>query len=490
MSGAADDVDDTTHIVEPWSYRNTLLLAPMVRINTLPFRLLAREFGAGIVYSEELVDRSVQQCRRSENAALGTVEFRHHDSGKLIFSTIPHERVAFQLGTASAVEALKAAEVVVKDVRAIDVNMGCPIKFSTMGGMGAALLSRPEVVKDILTTLVRNLGHEVPITCKIRLLDTPQETLQLARIIQDTGVSALAVHARRRADRPRWWAQWDQVALLRQQLGTTTLPLIPNGDVFLPEHVPLAREATGCDSLMIARGAMWNASIFDQSSTKLRAQRDVFARYVELCAQYDNPFGNSKHVAMEMLAGHGKTEAYKRVQRATDYAGMRVAVDAMVGDAAFDADAARVPMALEPAPDLGRDAVANPVNAWRTLPPHCRGLLEPAAAADAAAAAPADGDGPKGGGALPPDTFTGVALGARGAKRPKGGAKLVRSAEEIEALRAERAAKKAAAAAAAAAAAESGVTAAPTLAAAAAGENGKQQGKRSIDEVAAGAEGE
>ena len=485
---SADSSDDP--IVEPWSYRNTLVLAPMVRINTLPFRLLAREFGAGIVYSEELVDRSVQQCRRSENAALGTVEFRHHDSGKLIFSTVPHERVAFQLGTASAVEALKAAEVVVKDVRAIDVNMGCPIKFSTMGGMGAALLSRPEVIKDILTTLVRNLGHAVPITCKIRLLDTPQETLQLARIIQDTGVSALAVHARRRADRPRWWAQWDQVALLRQQLGTTTLPLIPNGDVFLPEHVPLAREATGCDSLMIARGAMWNASIFDQSSPRLRAQRDVFARYVELCAQYDNPFGNSKHVAMEMLAGHGKTEAYKLLQRATDYAGLRTAVDAMAGDAAFDGGAARVPMALEPAPDLGRDAVANPVNAWRTLPPHCRGLLAPEAATpaaaadddDAAAAAPADGSGPKRSGAPQPDTFTGVALGRSGAKRPKGGAKLVRSAEDIEALRAERAAKKVAAAAAAAA----GSDAAPTPAATAQ-DDGKQQGKRSIDEMGASA---
>ena len=190
---------------EPWSYRNILALAPMVRVNTLPFRLLAREYGADIVYSEELVDRSVMACRRSENAALGTVEFKH-DSGKLIFSTVPHERVAFQLGTASAGDALRAAQVVVNDVRAIDINMGCPIKFSVQGGMGAALLSKPEVVRDILITLVRNLPG-VPVTCKIRLLDSPHETLQLARIIQDTGVAALAVHGRRRSDRPRWWAQ-------------------------------------------------------------------------------------------------------------------------------------------------------------------------------------------------------------------------------------------------------------------------------------------
>ena len=104
MAAAAEVVDAAANQADgpeaPWSYRNILALAPMVRVNTLPFRLLAREYGANIVYSEELVDRSVVQCRRSENAALGTIDFRH-ESGKLIFSTVPHERVAFQLGTAS-----------------------------------------------------------------------------------------------------------------------------------------------------------------------------------------------------------------------------------------------------------------------------------------------------------------------------------------------------------------------------------------------------
>ena len=74
----------------------------------------------------------------------------------------------------------------------IDINMGCPVKFSVQGGMGAALLSKPERVKDILGTLVRNLPG-VPVTCKIRLLDSAHDTLQLARAIQETGVAALAV---------------------------------------------------------------------------------------------------------------------------------------------------------------------------------------------------------------------------------------------------------------------------------------------------------
>lgn len=81
-----------------------------------------------------------------------------------------------------------------KDVTAVDVNMGCPKSFSISGGMGAALLSKPETIHDILTTLKRNL--DIPVTCKIRLLKTCPDTVELARRIEKTGVSALAVHGR------------------------------------------------------------------------------------------------------------------------------------------------------------------------------------------------------------------------------------------------------------------------------------------------------
>ena len=232
----ADDSED-----REWSYRGGLFLAPMVRINHLPFRMLASEYGADMVYSEELVDRSILACRRTENERLGTFDYCHGD-GKLIFRVKPRERVVLQLGTASAGDALRAAQVVGSDVRAIDVNMGCPVKFSTQGGMGSALLSQPEKVRDILRTLVSNLAP-MPVTCKIRLLDSTPETLQLARVIADTGVSALAVHTRRRHDRPRHWAQWDQFPLIRQAVGA--LPLVLNGDVFVPEDIPRAVAPSG-----------------------------------------------------------------------------------------------------------------------------------------------------------------------------------------------------------------------------------------------------
>lgn len=253
----------------PWEYGGAWVLAPMVRVNTLPFRLLCAEYGADMLYSEELVDKSVSACRRSVSAR-GEAEYRHAD-GKLIFSTVPHERLAFQLGTASGPDALAAANVVADDVRAIDVNMGCPVKFSTQGGMGSALLQDPERVRDILTTLVRNFGGRRPVTCKIRILDSPADTLQLARVIESCGVDALAVHCRRVPDRPRHWAQWDAMTELRAAL-PSSLPLLLNGDIFSLEDAKRVVDQTGADGLMLARGALWNPALFARDEAKQVSQ--------------------------------------------------------------------------------------------------------------------------------------------------------------------------------------------------------------------------
>ena len=196
---------------DDWAYGGgRLLLAPMVRVNSLAFRTLCAEHGAAMLYSEEIVDKSLAECRRTENSALGTVDFESpgdRGGGRVVFRTYPGERVALQLGTACATQALLAAQKAATDVRAVDINMGCPVKFSVQGGMGSALLTQPEKVRDILTTLRRNLPSSLAVTCKIRLLEEPHDTLQLARIIESCGVAAMAVHARRRQDRPRHWAQ-------------------------------------------------------------------------------------------------------------------------------------------------------------------------------------------------------------------------------------------------------------------------------------------
>ncbi|XP_068645167.1 uncharacterized protein [Aristolochia californica] len=180
-------------------YENKHVLAPMVLVGTLPFRLLAAEYGADITYGEEIIDLKMLKCEWKINGtdsgftqilvhsvvkSLKTILFSSRVSCYYRFCVERNGSFSFQdlhqggrLGTSDSVRALAAAQMMFKDVAAIDINMGCPKSFSISGGMGVALLSKPELIDDILTTLRRNL--DTPVTCKIRLLRPPQDTIEL-----------------------------------------------------------------------------------------------------------------------------------------------------------------------------------------------------------------------------------------------------------------------------------------------------------------------
>lgn len=284
-------------------YRGKHILAPMVRVGGLPFRMLAAEYGADITYGEEIVDHKLLRCVRVVNKALGTVDFVEKGSKEVVFRTCDAEkhRVVFQVGTSDAVRCLKVASMVAGDIAAFDVNMGCPMSFSTSGGMGAALLAKPELIHDILTTLKRNLN--IPVTCKIRLLETYGETVELARGIEQTGVAALAVHGRRVADRPRDPAQWDGI---EEVVSALSIPVIANGDVTEYSDFQRIKDATGASSVMVARGAVWNASVF-RPEGKLFWE-DVKKNYVKKCVEWDNDVHWTKHTLKEMIMHHSCLE--------------------------------------------------------------------------------------------------------------------------------------------------------------------------------------
>ncbi|ESQ45575.1 hypothetical protein EUTSA_v10010537mg [Eutrema salsugineum] len=284
-------------------YQNKLVLAPMVRVGTLSFRMLAAEYGADITYGEEIIDHKLVKCERRSNVAAGTTEFVEKGTDNVVFSTCDEERnrVVFQMGTSNAVRALKAAEIVCNDVAAVDINMGCPKAFSIQGGMGAALLSKPELIHDILATLKRNL--DVPVTCKIRLLNSPADTVELARRIEKLGVPALAVHGRKIADRPRDPAKWDEIA---DVVAALSIPVIANGDVLEYDDFSRIKTATGAASVMVARGAMWNASIF---SPKGKSHwEDVKKAYLRKSILWNNDVKSTKYTIKEMIAHHSCLE--------------------------------------------------------------------------------------------------------------------------------------------------------------------------------------
>ncbi|KEP63344.1 UNVERIFIED_CONTAM: dihydrouridine synthase (dus) protein [Hammondia hammondi] len=254
-------------------YCGKWILAPMVRIGILPFRLECLKYGADLVYTEETIDHKLLNSVRTFNAEFSTIDFLHKGEKTCVFSTCMEERgkVVMQLGTSDATRALKAATLVAQDVAAVDVNMGCPKSFSINGGMGAALLKTPLIATDILKTLRRNL--DIPVTCKIRLLDTIHKTIDFARLCESCGIEAIAIHARETHERPSHRAHWDIFPALKSSLA---IPLIANGDFLTHRDADVFQEKIGADSLMFARGAMWDPSIF---SWKKVTTKNVVAEF-------------------------------------------------------------------------------------------------------------------------------------------------------------------------------------------------------------------
>ncbi|KAJ7381893.1 tRNA-dihydrouridine(20) synthase [NAD(P)+]-like protein [Desmophyllum pertusum] len=257
-------------------YKGKIILAPMVRVGTLPTRLLALKYGADIVYAEEIIDYKILKTTRIENKLLGTIDFVLTD-GTVVFRTCETEKqnVVFQMGTADPERALKAAQLVENDVAGIDVNMGCPKDYSVKGGMGAALLTQPDNVHKI------------------------EETIAFSELVEGTGIAALAVHGREKHERSQDPVHTD---VIREVAKVVSIPLIANGVSSMVqtfEDIEKCRQETGCSSVMLARAAQWNTSIFRKEGRLPASQ--VIAEYIKLAVDFDNNFGNTKYCLQRLV---------------------------------------------------------------------------------------------------------------------------------------------------------------------------------------------
>ncbi|KAF0460352.1 FMN-linked oxidoreductase [Gigaspora margarita] len=295
-------------------YRNKIILAPMVRIGTLPMRLLALEYGADLVYSPEIVDKKMIVSERQFDEKTGIISYLDNKNS-VAFTTHPIEKskLIFQIGTADPDLALQAALKVKQDVAGIDVNCGCPKKFSIQGGMGAALLSNPDKLKAILINLVQNCG--LPVTCKIRMLSTKEKTIELCKMIESTGVKAIAIHCRTRDERPKDPGHWDIFNDIVENI--KSIPIIANGDVFQRSDIIRLRELSNVSSIMIARAAEENVSIFRQEGTL--PLEDVVISYIKKALEVGNSWPNTKYALMQMYAVHSKEPKYKLLVHTKSY---------------------------------------------------------------------------------------------------------------------------------------------------------------------------
>ncbi|CAH1183328.1 unnamed protein product [Phaedon cochleariae] len=280
-------------------FANKVILAPMVRVGTLPMRLLSLDYGADIVYTEELIDWKFLKSIRRVNDVLGTIDYLDSSDGTVVFRTCEKERdkVVVQLGTSDPCRALRVAKLIENDVAAIDINMGCPKEFSLKGGMGAALLTQPEKAKTILSNLVQNVS--IPVTCKIRVFEDINDTLNLVKSLASTGISAIGVHGRTKLERPQHPNRCETIRKIAECLD---IPVIANGgsrEIENYSDIFKFKEQCGSSSVMIARTAEGNCSVFRQDGMK--HLEEVIKDYLKYAVDYDNSPCNTKYCVQNML---------------------------------------------------------------------------------------------------------------------------------------------------------------------------------------------
>lgn len=243
--------------IGPLELANPLLLAPLSGISNLPFRLLAKEQGCAMVFTEMI-------------SAEGLI--RHRKDWERFLRSCPEERpLAVQI-FGSRPETMAEAAKIVEDHGAdvLNINMGCPVRKVVQSGAGAALLKNPELAKKIIQSVRKTIS--IPLTIKIRLGwdGKNMNFLEVAKMAEDCGVEALVLHGRTRAQGYDFKADWEAIARAKENL---RIPVIGNGDLTSPQAIIKFFNQTGCPGAMIGRGALGNPWIFRQALNMLQGRQ-------------------------------------------------------------------------------------------------------------------------------------------------------------------------------------------------------------------------
>ena len=294
-----------------------LCLGPMAGVSDLPFRHLCKEMGASLLVTEMVSAKAIY--------------FKNKNTEPLMKIYKAEQPIALQLfGSDPDIIAEMAASIEDRVFEIFDFNMGCPVPKIVNNGEGSALMKNPKLVEEILSKLVKSVKK--PVTLKIRrgFNEDNINAVEIAKIAEGAGVSAVAVHGRTREQYYSGKADWN---IIRDVKSALSIPVIGNGDVVDGESAKRMYEYTGCDGIMIARAARGNPWIFREIRAYLNGDTpekptpkeivDMILRHCRLQMKYDDEImavrKMRKHVAWYTHGMKGSSALRDKVNHVEKY---------------------------------------------------------------------------------------------------------------------------------------------------------------------------